>query len=73
MDAHPHTRRWPNWQSGKLFFSRSLFGIAGLLKQNLRAREISAMIARGESVGEEYITQARLYHPELFATAVTDS
>jgi hypothetical protein len=37
-----------------------------LLKQNLRSGEISAIIGRGESVVEEYIAQARTYHPELF-------
>ncbi len=40
-----------------------------LLKQNLRSSEISAIIARGESVVKEYITQARIDHPELFETA----
>lgn len=44
-----------------------------LLKQNLCATEISAIIGRGTSLVEEYIAQARTYHPELFATAVKDS
>jgi hypothetical protein len=44
-----------------------------LLKQNLCATEISAIIGRGASVVEEYIAQARIYHPELFETAVKDS
>jgi hypothetical protein len=39
-----------------------------LLKQNLRSSEISAIIGRGVSVVEEYIAQARTYHPELFET-----
>ena len=37
-----------------------------LLKQNLSAEEISAIIDRGQSVIKEYIAQAQLFHPELF-------
>lgn len=37
-----------------------------LLKQNLDAASISAIIGRGVSVVEEYIAQARVYHPDLF-------
>lgn len=44
-----------------------------LLKQNLRSRDISAIIGRGESVVQEYIAQARLYHPELFEADLQDS
>lgn len=44
-----------------------------LLKQNLCAAEISAIIGRGTSVVAEYIAQARIYHPELFEMAVKDS
>lgn len=40
-----------------------------LLKQNLRSNEISAIIGRGVSVVEEYVAQARTYHPELFEPA----
>lgn len=37
-----------------------------LLKQNLDAASISAIIGRGVSVVQEYIAQARVYHPDLF-------
>jgi len=37
-----------------------------LLKQNLAVEAISAIIGRGQSVVKEYITQAKIYHPELF-------
>ena len=41
-----------------------------LLKQNLAVEEISAIIGRGQSVVKEYISQAQIYHPELFETQV---
>lgn len=39
-----------------------------LLKQNLCVTEISAIIGHSTSGVEEYIAQARTYHPELFET-----
>jgi hypothetical protein len=37
-----------------------------LLKQKLAVENISAIIGRGKSVVQEYVTLAREYHPELF-------
>jgi DNA-binding CsgD family transcriptional regulator len=44
-----------------------------LLKQDLSAEAISAIIGRGKSVVEEYIAQARTYHPELFQATDEES
>jgi hypothetical protein len=44
-----------------------------LLKQKLSVAEMSAIIGRGQSVVAEYVTQARLYHPELFEAREKDS
>lgn len=37
-----------------------------LLKQNLDCDQISAIIGRGKAVVQQYIAQARRFHPELF-------
>jgi len=37
-----------------------------LLKRQLNVEAISAIIGRGKSVVQEYVAQARVYHPELF-------
>jgi hypothetical protein len=44
-----------------------------LLKQKLNVTEISAIIGRGQSVVQEYVTQAQTYPPELFETDEKDS
>ncbi len=44
-----------------------------LLKQGLTVAAISAIIGRGQSVVQEYVTQAQTYHPELFKTATEGS
>jgi len=36
-----------------------------LLKQGLTVAAISAIIGRGQSVVQEYVTLAQTYHPEL--------
>lgn len=37
-----------------------------LLKQKLTVGNIGAIVGRGKSVVQEYVTLAREYHPELF-------
>jgi len=44
-----------------------------LLKQGLAVAAISAIIGRGQSVVQEYITQAQTYHPELFKVTTEGS
>ena len=44
-----------------------------LLKQGLTVAAISAIIGRGQSVVQEYVTQAQTYHPELFKATTEGS